>query len=221
MLPGIKSVGFFPSTLTLSFVGYTRSETTSLNWASMASGGPIAAGDLGIYIDGSLGSSIPSSVIPSGFTNIFDQSHDTGAAVKLMVSYKILTGSEGTVAGMVDVPDESKIGLVFRPSKPISTVTRSTVTSFEFTGGNPSAQTIDPTTEFNPTIVLGMVKSYGAIAASFSTFSPTADTQAPSAASSPLMVVGFKLYNNSPQSHTIDANDLGTTLLSSMYLRIE
>jgi hypothetical protein len=202
MLPGmVPVVANAAAARTWTFVGYCASDTDTLNWASL-SAGSIQAGDLGIYIDLT---PTNTAVTPSGFTNRISTQVDGGGTGTGMLSDKKLTGSEGSIAGM-NAGTESKIGLVFRPSTPFTNIVPSTPTS-QHTAGNPGSQSISPSGETSAVIVIGIAGSMGGLDAAFSTTTPAFDTTIDSPDLD--LRVGIKIYNSSPQNHTIDMNDLG------------
>lgn len=195
----------------LSFLSSATAIAATITWPS------VQAGDIAYVIDSASNSSgAPTSVTPSGFTNIFD----SGAFLtfyKVMVSRKICTGSEsGSLTGMDGTNSDNKVLLVFRATKAAASVTNSTPTS-EATAGNPASQDILASGQVTPLIVFGVSAASGT--AAFSTASPAFDATV--ATSAGRLLVGYKIYNAAPADHTIDQNDLGTmNYLAGFYSRI-
>lgn len=200
---------------TFSFIGSCTSTSSSLDFSAL-SAGAVASGDALFYIDFAIGSgSLPTSVIPSGFSNDID---DPGATTpRGMVSSKKASGSEGSIVGMSGATRNNKIGLVYRPSTAFTTITAAGISS-EITTGDPTLQTCDPSAETSAVILLG-ISGIDSGTAAFSTFSPAADGTV--ANSSADLLAGYKIYNTSPQSTQIDMNDLGTiNWLASLYYTV-
>lgn len=198
---------------TFTFVGSCVSNSTSLDFSSL-SAGSIAADDLAVYIDCSAGGSTPSAVTPSGFTNHINTT--LGGALRGMVSTKKLLGSEGVITGMNSVGN-NKVGLVFRPSTPFTTVNALGISS-EATTGDPASQVCDPSAETTSVILIGISASDLGTAA-FSTFSPAADGTVATADAD--LLVGYNIFNTAPQSTAIDMGDLGApNWLASLYLTV-
>lgn len=200
------------SSRTFTFVGSCTSTSSSLDFSSL-SAGAVAAGDALFYIDFAINSgSLPTSVIPSGFSNHLD---DPGAtSPRAMISSKKASGSEGSVTGMNGSVRNNKIGLVYRPSISFTTINANDIAS-DINTGDPTLQTCDPSAETSAVILLGISGIDNATAA-FSTFSPASDGTV--ANSSNDLLVGHKLYNTSPQSTQVDMADLGViNWLASLY----
>lgn len=199
-----------------TFIGSCVSdESSTLNFGSL-SAGSITAGDLAIYIDVALDGSSMTAVTPSGFTNFLSAAANDDER-RLMVSAKKASGSEGSITGMNSGVTQytRKMGLVFRPDIEFTTITSSTPTS-EITNGNPSSQIIDPSGESDPVVLIGIANAYNGSGA-FSTASPAFDAQI---VSSSQLRAGYKIYNSSPASHTIDMNDIVINALAGIYFKV-
>lgn len=186
---GLTSVSLFSS---------TTSTASTIAWP-----GSLQAGDLALLTDYAGGVSVPTTVVPSGFTQI---ANVVGGTVSRMIeSYRILDGTEtGNITGMSSV-GQTKVLRIFRGNKAIVTVTPSTWNG-EGTTGNPSPQVVSAPGSV-PCLILG-----AATGGSFSTASPAFDgTQAVGTTS----VTGYKIYNASPAAHTIDIGDGSTDILMS------
>ena len=204
LLAALMPKGAAPS-LTWTFVGSCQSVATALDFSAL-SAGTIQANDVALFIDYAGDLDPPTAVTPSGFTNIVNTSGENEPGARAMASWKKLAGSEASVAGMSAGGGFSKLGLVFRPSIDFTTLTVSTPQNSGVTNANPAAITVDPSAETIPVVLIGIGAVYlGTVA--FSTASPAFDAQI--AIIDNDMRVGYKIYNSSPLSHSIDINDLG------------
>lgn len=185
------------TTRTFTFVGSTTSSASTIN----ISGTGLQSGDFGVLLDYATdGGGAPAAATPSGHTQA---ATSAGTFARVSITYKVLTGAEGSLTGMNGGGNKRKIYLVFRPSTAISTVTYN-AGGAEVTGGNPTSKTSDPSAETTATIIVGEMASSGAI--SPRTVSPAMDE-----------VVGgstahyghYKIYNTSPASHSYDMDDEG------------
>ena len=198
-------------TLTWTFVGSCQSTGTALDFSSL-SAGTIQANDVAMYIDYAGAAGPPTAVTPSGFTNIVNTSGSSEPGARARVSWKKLAGSEASVTGMSASTggtgaDNNKLGLVFRPSIDFTTLTVSTPQNSGIISTNPAAITVDPSAETIPVVLIGIGAVYQGTV-TFSTASPAFDAQI--AISDDDLRVGYKIYNSSPLSHSIDINDLGS-----------
>ena len=217
LLAGLMPKG---AALSWSFVGSCQSTSTVIDFTDA---GAIQANDVALYIDFAGAGGVPTAVTPSGFTNIVNTSGGSEPGVRAMVSWKKLAGSESFVTGMSantgggGGTDNNKIGLVFRPSIDFTTMTFSTPQNSGITSGNPAAITVDPSAETTPVVLIGIGATYRGTV-TFSTASPAFDAQINLSDSD--MRVGYKIYNSSPLSHSIDINDLGSAnWLAGFYLK--
>lgn len=145
---------------------------------------------------------IPTSVVPTGFTSMFDTSG--GGDTRIIGSYKIAAGNESSqvVTGM-DASQDHKVALVFRSNALIGHVTVADVAS-EVTDGNPAAQVCNASGGVVPLVVFGFVGSAGG-PISF-TFNPAADASVSSDTST---TVSYKIYTTAPADITVDMADVG------------
>lgn len=199
--------GLMPKSLSLTwtFVGSCQSTGSSLDFSAL-SAGTRQANDVAMFFDQANGGSTPAAVTPSGFTNIVNTSGGTSPLARAMVSWKKLTGSEASVTGMNGGATDSKIGLVFRPSIDFTTLTVSTPQNSGIIDTNPAAITVNPSAETIPVVLFGVGAVYQGNV-TFSTASPAFDAEINLTNND--MRVGYKIYNSSPLSHSIDINDLG------------
>lgn len=175
--------------------------------------------DLAILIDLATDSTV-TAVIPTNWTEVASMADDIGGIgqSKIRVSTKILTSSDPntSVTGMNGSGGfMAKVMLVF--GKVIGSRTFNDVANSTFGTSNPAAQTCNASGGTAPLIVLGIAAdAHSPYAAAFSTASPAFDA---TVASGSYLVVGYKIYNESPQDHTIDMDDLGDlNLLESAYI---
>lgn len=221
MIPGLISprIGILAAGGGGGASSFTFRDSAVSNGATIAVPAGVQDNDFGILIDlasNTAGGSAPSAVTPTNWTNRLSTTN--GDDTRLMVSTKVLTGAEasGSITGMNDSVEE-KIMLVFTPASAISTVTFSAFNT-QFTGSNPSTQTVSASGQSSPLIVIGFAARADGTTAAFSTASPsftatvlTGDSDA---------IAGYKIYAGSPQNHTIDCDVLGTdTVLLSFYAR--
>lgn len=199
-------IGFGQRQSAFQFIGAVTAFSTS-NGAIDISGLPIRAGDIGIYFDYCRqgGGPIPTAVTPSGHSNKINSS---GGFARAMVSTKVLTGSEGTIAGMVTTATSvnRKTYLVFRPVDPVSTITAND-TAGQVTAGNPTGQTINAaSTGSYPTLVIGqMCTSFASIDPR--SVSPAMNEIENDKDSDLGQYVHWKLYLESASDHTYDMDD--------------
>lgn len=198
---------------TFTFIGSCISTGSTLDFSAL-SAGTVTAGDLLAYIDGAQSGSAPSAVTPSGFTNGINTA---GATFRGMISGKKAAGGEGSLTGMNGATTNSKVGLVYRPSTAFTSFSM-LGTGSEVATGNPASQNPNPSAETSAAIVVGVADSFGGGNGAFSTFSPSADGTVTTSNSD--MIAGYKIYNTSPQSTTVDMNDLGSNWLASLYFTV-
>lgn len=199
--------------ITLNYITSSTSTATTITVPALAQ-----TGDLVVLYQFARGSSLPATVTPSLFSNAADNSSATGVTYTHgMVDYKKLTGGEpGTsVTGMNGNLDNSKLMLVFRPSKTISTITVFSLNG-QVTTGDPTLQTIDVTGISGLTLLIGLAGCNNTASAS-----GTLVTNGTTVAGGSAMLVGYyENQGNSPASRTIDMADLGNNVLQSFGFNI-
>jgi hypothetical protein len=179
-----------------------------------------AAGDLCVCWSG------PYSVIttpvwqnPSGWTII---ANAASANYRPHIVYKVLVaGDLGTSPQFFQSGvGASNVMFVFRPSRPIVSVTLSTW-NIEATSGNPAQQTIDASPATNPFIVLGGMGSINANPGGLSLQSPAFEYTANSTTNS-YQTMGYTIYNTGVgASHDVDVGDTGAqTGLQCGYIEV-
>lgn len=191
----------FPSGMTLTFI-----EGTASSAATITAPTTINAGDLLIMADFAINAaSVPTTVVPTGFTSISNTNNTT--TCKLIFSYKIADGTEdgSTITGMDgDSLDRKTIGQ-FRGSPAISTVTLSAIFDSGFTAGDPAIQTITASAGTPPLIVIGCAVTTSA--ANPLTNMSVSDGQFE--ASINRIQVSYKIYDTGPANVTVDVADNG------------
>jgi len=199
--------------LTLSLVGTGSSGTT----ATVSLPGGVAAGDLAIYMQYAGGSGGPVLGVPSGYTQMVEQ---LGGDAGGQAGYKVLTGGETEIAtGTTASPNDiGTVCVVYRPSRAIVSIDYGTWNK-QFTSGNPSEQTVDPSAFDGPAIILGLAGGVSVGSFGFSVATPAFDATLTADGSNVYSVYGYKLYDENPQSHAIDMGDQGPyNILAAGYL---
>lgn len=167
-----------------------------------------AAGDIAILCDSSRnsgsGSTIPTKVIPSGWTELTTGSGTAngGNGFRTTLSYKVLTGGDlgASITGQ-NSNVNSKQMLVLRTDAPVSGATAGTL-NYQVTLGDPTLQTVTPPTAY-PVLVVG---GFHVNAAGTFTVSPSGTALSASAAGA----INYAVYDSSPASTTYDHNDNGS-----------
>lgn len=115
--------------ISLSFVSARTENAASINLPTGS-----AAGDLVVFVDAAInvagGSSIPTLVVPPGFTSFISESalrsdSGSGSGGRLVFSWKVLTSSDiaaGSITGMVSTSTNRKCLVSVRPTAAISNV---------------------------------------------------------------------------------------------------
>lgn len=165
---------------------------------------------------------IPTAVLPSGWTQISDQSVSDGStvAIRSLLSYRILQASDAgaTLTGMDTTAyggASRKVLLVFRPDRPATGVSIGSLAS-EGATGDPVSQTVTSSGGTPPLAVIAVYRASGAALSSIS-FSPTQDGEVTQGTP---MSVRYKLYNASPADVTVDLPDLAVQTLQSFYVQV-
>lgn len=185
--------------LELEYLRRNTSTGATVAWPS------VAAGDIAVIFDCATNvSGAVTAVTPTDFTNMVNINGGTIPTGRLMVSWKICTGSEsGNLTGMDGNNTDQKALMIFGAGA--SSLAHSTWNK-QHTTGNPTSQSVVASGGNAPLIVFGAAASNDA-APAFSTASPAFDEQFTVG----VMRVGYKVYNSSPADHTIDTNETGST----------
>lgn len=175
----------------------------------------IEAGHLLVLLDRATGkSSTPTTVLPSGFVSISNQ---TLGEARQILSYKIATGAEASASltGMTGDFTMGKVLVVFEGDAAIASITPQDVGG-QATDGNPASQNVAAGGGAVPLVVLG---AYGTFLAAVDPrgFSPAKDGEV--SAGSNHLYLAWKIYNASPANVDIDMDDEGgSNILQSCYL---
>ncbi len=174
----------------------------------------VIAGDVILLLDFAVSFSSVTKIVPSGFTEIRDNSTST---TRQVCSYKIANGTESgsSLSGMAGSLATRKVVVTFRGDIPISVVTPLDVEG-QATTGNPTAQTVNASGQPVPLIVIGGY-SAGSGTVDPRTFSPAKDGEVNQSGES---YIAWKIYNSSPANVSIDMDDEGTNLLTSFYMTL-
>lgn len=222
MLPGLKSaIAAVAASLGLTFIDSALSSTGTITVPATSQ-----VGDLAILLDaaGDFGNSIPSEVVPSGFTLLdSDGSSNSSGGIRSVLSYRILTAGQpgSSITGKSSGAGEyGKIMLVFRPSKTIVSITAIVYTS-TVSSGVPAAIAVNPSAEVNPVIVIGAGTREGGGGTPTVSYASTFDATVTQTAGADC-AIGYKIINSSPPgSSNISRNDAGfTNILQALYLRV-
>jgi hypothetical protein len=203
------------STITLSQVASATSTSATIT-------GPagITAGDLLVLWDTAASfASVPTVVVPTGFSSISNQNNGTNN--RAILSAKIADGSEASasITGMNGDSANLKSLYVFRGSVPLTAFVANDVGQ-EITANNPSAQTCNASGGAVPLVVIGAYRSPGVIDPRTFTVggSDAKDGEINPAATNYL---AYKIYNSAPADVTIDMDDEGSiNVLVSTYITV-
>jgi hypothetical protein len=150
--------------------------------------------------------------VPSGFTSILYQSHET--VRRTICSFKIADGTEAgtSITGMDGTSADAKIMAVFSTSGASSAIAYDV--AFESTDGDPTAQTINASGGSAPLVVIGFVRQ---VTTTSQSMSPAQDGTVGSGQN----VGYYKIYNSSPADVTFDCGDGGNAnALMSFYIEV-
>jgi hypothetical protein len=190
------------STLTISLVTTVENTGNSIDVTGL-----VAQYDLLIFTQFAT-SDIVTVGTPSGFTSIAHEENTAGLASGMRFSYKIAAGTETTITPTSTGSEIASYCYIFRPSRAITTVTANTWSSV-ITNVSPNTQTVDPSGLTAPVIIFGRAGTADTETFTFSTASPAFDATDTIDNGSAYSVLGYKIYNTSPQTHTIDIGDPG------------
>lgn len=166
-------------------------------------------GDFCLIVDTAISGAAPSSVVPSGYTQIGADLSAVSNQVKNILSRKTLSGSDPGVAvtGMDGSSTDYKIALVFRPRQ--GTWGAPTQTGAQAASGSISNQTIG--TAAAPYIAIGV---WGGNVSPTRGFTPAHDGEV----SLSELVARWKIFNDGPATITLtcDSGAGGFRLLRSI-----
>lgn len=129
--------------------------TVQKHYASLPSGRQ--SGDIAIIFNSAFNNSstdIPTTVVPSGFTQVAVTDIDAGNEFKTVVSFKVLDGTENSTQNTMNAEHEANITYLIRPSSTITSTTVGSVNTFEG-NTNPPAQTVDLSSVGNHPVIVG------------------------------------------------------------------
>jgi len=135
----------------ITYVNHTTANATTITAPS-----EIEADDLLVMIDAAENTaSTPTSVVPTGFTQIGSDLESGTTNMKLIASYKIADGTEdgATITGMSGSRQDGKIIMQFRGDRPIASFSVSTPVT-QSVLGNPTAQTIAASSGTQPVLAI-------------------------------------------------------------------
>lgn len=202
--------------ITLAFRASARSTAETITVPASAE-----AGDLALLVDYAVSSAVeaPAEVIPTDFTEIASAAAESVRS-RSVVSYKILNGTEAgnAITGMNGDSSNSKVMFVF--SGGITSVTPSTF-NVEQTGGDPAEQIVLAGAGTVPLIVIAAAAS-NATGSDFTTETPAFDATLTDAdLPDDRLIVGYSVYQSSPQNHTVDVADIAArNYLTSGYIEV-
>lgn len=193
---------------TMSFVGYSTSNTSSIS-----PHGSAAVGDIAILFDRACqsGATPPTSVTPTGWTGVVDHGWTDGSnSNRLVVSIRKLT-STSSVTGMNGNNGNSKQMMVFTPSKALASFSiHGSSPYYDVTnsgGGTPSVS-VNAGGGTSPLIVLGSDSGRGSPTPNLDS-SPALDDTNDYTDGNLKHRVGYKVYNDSPTNHSLSGNTSG------------
>lgn len=200
----------------LEFVGSVSSTASTIDISSL-----VASGRLAVLLDHSYNNSttIPTSVVPSGFTSVTDQGATFfgGVSIRHIVSFKILSGSEGTLTG-VSASTNSKVCAVFKFSSGSIGTVQSGGLSQDILGSEIPQQTISLSGRVSPLILIG---SIGRISNTnyFNNLSPTDTPRLPDTTFASALF--YKIVNSGSQpTATMTSGNVGAQAMTSFYLNV-
>lgn len=172
------------------------------------------AGDLCIIANWANGSSLPTSVVPSGFTSLRSDNAVSGASnYRSIVSAKKLVGTETTVTGMNGNTGETWIVLVLRSSRAFSSW--NATLSGEATGGDLATQNIAAAGQHAPLFAF----AYFNLETADDAVTPSMQQIIQGRRSQERL--HYSLYNNSPINYSAGAPDTGNlNVLQSGFLTL-
>lgn len=205
--------------ISLTFVGYASSSTSSITIPAGAQ-----EGDLAVLMDGVEYESTRTYGLPSNWARLSPTTTGAHLAAQFLVSKLNSTqvGGYSLAVGTTTDFNYRKQMYVFRPSSSFSTVSLSDPVNGEYNTGNPSAQVLSCSGGTPPVLVFGYgISRSGAF--SFSTMSPALDRTDSLAPGTTSSRSGYKLYNpgDTISNHTIDMNDEGSwNLLTTVWISV-
>lgn len=174
-------------------------------------------GDVAVLVDrASTNLSAPASVTPTGWTAVNNLTNTGTSQPRQNLSMKTLvSGDPGlAITGMNGGNNNSKLMLVFRPSKPATFAAQDV--AGQATTAAPTNQTVNASSSVKTLIVFAAYGSGSAQSVSTKSFSPSADAEI---ASGTALYLAYKIYNSNPADVTVSMVDSGNSnLMQSFYV---
>lgn len=205
---------------TITFKNSVASTGTTISLSGLG----IAAGDLCIIANLASDDTVtPTSVVPSGFTQISTSDTGTGFGQhqRFNFFYKVLAGSETTLSVMTGNQAEDSLAVIWSKSSGTWGTPQSVVNAFDLSGAtNPANQTITAGSGTAPLLVFGINTVFintTPLGQVHIVMSPTADA---SVATTQYTSLGYKIYAASPANNTISSNNSSSTVLCGAYIQL-
>lgn len=220
MLAQVKSGLLMGGKRTLGTIGFVGAVAEADDAVPMPGG--IAAGDLAVYFDLCIKSGgVPANVTPSGFIAIgtSQTSNNAGIGIRWNQFYKVLNGSETSVAGMTDGILLGKSVAVFRITGGGAWGSPGSVGQEvgQYSGAMASDKIV--TAGAAPLVMIGCTfggDSSGLVMSPAATAELTLDV-----GGNGFLTAGYVIHNTSPSSNTVSTNDAASQLaVAGFYLPI-
>lgn len=200
-----------------------RNHTSSTGTTLTLSGLGISSGDLCVIANlCSDDTTTPTSVVPSGFTQLSTTDTGTGFGQhqRFNFFYKVCTGSETTVSVMSGNQADDTLAVIWSKSSGTWGTPASVVNASDLSGATtPANQTITAGSGTAPLLVVGIncvfINSPTGVVNLI--MSPTADA---SFTTSQYTSLGYKIYAASPANNTISSSSGSSTVLAGFYVQL-
>jgi len=206
-------------TRTIAIRNHVSSTGTTINLSGLG----IAAGDFCVIANlCSDDTTTPTSVVPSGFTQLSTTDTGTGFGQhqRFNFFFKVLTGSETTLSVMSGNQAEDALAVIWSKSSGTWGTPASVVNASDLSGATtPANQTITAGSGTAPLLVVGINTVFinsptGVVNL---VMSPTADA---SFTSPQYTSIGYKIYPSSPANNTISSTSGSSTVLAGFYVQL-
>jgi hypothetical protein len=198
---------FFPppsgNALRLSFIGETQSGSNTVNIPATPQ-----AGDICVYLQAAGGADSATSFnVPTGYTQMV---LIEGGNIGAQAGFKILTGGETQVVTTTSGPDTevATFCLLFRPDTTIASTAYGTWN--EAVSVNGISQSVNPSPQQAPLIMLALASVAGGGNFNFSVQSPAFDNTYGLDTGGCAYRLGYTLYNSTPVTQSVSMGDEGT-----------
>lgn len=192
-------------------VTFSLVASSGVDTSTIAIPGSAQAGDLAVFFDFiKSNTSLPSAAVPSGWTQLQTTGYSTSNYFRCTSAYKVLASGDlntsvgaQTGAGTVTY---NKVIFIFRGT--VTPTSAALDVKEQALNGNPSSETINPTTGYDPLLLFACLAGNGtANTASFA----TSDFDGSQAGGTANMLVGYKYRSNSTASWTFDGNQVAAS----------